>query len=64
MKKKTLRFGIGMMAGIYLYGVANNLYAHLGFPDAFISLDWKRILFVGIFGMIFSYLLDRKTIEK
>ena len=56
MKNQALKIGLGLALGAYIYEVINNLLAHQPISDALISLDWKRVIFMGAFGAMFFYI--------
>ncbi|XAZ82047.1 hypothetical protein A6C57_27265 (plasmid) [Fibrella sp. ES10-3-2-2] len=59
MNSKTVQLvlgiGVGIGFGAYLYEVFKNLTNHLSFSESLISVDWKRILFMGVFVVGASY---------
>lgn len=55
MKNQALKFGLGLAVGAYIYEVINNLLEHEPISNALIDVDWKRVIFMGIFGAIISY---------
>jgi hypothetical protein len=55
MKNNAVKFGIGLLAGAYIYEVSKNLYNNQSLSNALTDLDWKRVIFVGVFGGVISY---------
>ena len=53
--QQALKIGLGLALGAYVYEVINNLLAYQSISDALINLDWKRVIFTGVFGAIVSY---------
>jgi hypothetical protein len=59
MNNKTVQLVLGIGCGIgfgaYLYDVFKNLTNHLSLSESLITVDWKRILFMGVFVIAASY---------
>ena len=55
MKNQALKIGLGAAIGVYIYKVINNLLANQPISNALIDVDWKQLIFIGIFGLIVSY---------
>ena len=53
--QQALKIGLGLAIGVYIYKVINNLLAGHSVPDALISVDWKGVIFMGVFMSIFLY---------
>ena len=53
--QQALKIGLGLALGAYIYEVIKNLLDHQTISNALISLDWKRVIFIGVFGLIVSY---------
>ncbi len=61
MKQKTLLVGgLCVALGAYLYEIIKNYSNDLAFPAALTQVDWLRILFIGLFSMIFVGFLNRR----
>lgn len=55
MKNKALKIGLSLLAGTYIYEVINNLLSHQPLSNALTNLDWKRVIFMGVFWAVISY---------
>ena len=55
MKTQALKIGLGAALGVYIYKVVNNLLANHPISNALIDVDWKQIIFMGVFVSIFFY---------
>jgi hypothetical protein len=64
MENNTLRFGLGLGLGAYIYEVFNNLLDHQPLSNALTDLDWKRVIFIGVFGSVISYIFYKKSDKK
>lgn len=69
MNNKTVQLalgiGVGIGLGAYLYEVFKNLTNHLSLSESLITVDWKRLLFLGVFVIAASYYYyDRKAKDK
>ena len=64
MKNNALTIGIGLALGAYIYEVINNLLEKQPLSNALTDLDWKRVIFIGVFGVVVSYFFDRKSNRK
>ena len=53
--QQALKIGLGLALGAYIYEVIKNLLDNQTISDALINLDWKRVIFIGVFGAIVSY---------
>lgn len=61
MKNNTLKFGLGLGVGAYIYEVINNLLDKQPLTNALTDLDWKRVIFMTIFGSVISYFFYKKS---
>ena len=61
MKNNALNIGLGLALGAYIYEVINNLLEQQSLSNALTDVDWKRVLFMGIFGAIVSYFFYKKS---
>ena len=61
MKNNALNIGLGLALGAYIYEVINNLLEQQSLSNALTVVDWKRVLFMGIFGAIVSYFFYKKS---
>ena len=64
MEKNTLKFGLGLSVGTYIYEVINNLLEQQLLSSALIDLDWKRVIFMGIVGAVIHYFFYKKSDRK
>jgi hypothetical protein len=64
MENNTLRFGLGLGLGAYIYEVFNNLLDHQPLSNALTDLDWKRVIFIGVFGSVISYIFYKRSDKK
>jgi hypothetical protein len=64
MKNNTLKFGLGLGLGVYIYEVFNNLLQHQPLSSALTDVDWKRVIFIGVFGSVVSYFVNKKSDSK
>jgi hypothetical protein len=64
MKNNTLKFGLGLGVGTYIYEAINNLLEQQSLSSALTDVDWKRVIFIGVFGSIVSYFLYKKSDKK
>ena len=64
MENNTLKIGLGLGLGAYIYEVINNLLEHQPLSNALTDLDWKRVVFIGIFGAVVSYFFYNKSDRK
>ena len=55
MKNNALNIGLGLALGAYIYEFINNLLEQQPLSNALTVVDWKRVLFMGIFGAIVSH---------
>ena len=61
MKNNALNIGLGLALGAYIYEVINNLLEQQSLSNALTDVDWKRVLFMGIFGAIVSCFFYKKS---
>ena len=61
MRNNTLNVGLGLALGAYIYEFINNLLEQQPLSNALTVVDWKRVLFMGIFGAIVSYFFYKKS---
>ena len=61
MRNNTLNIGLGLALGAYIYEFINNLLEQQSLSNALTDVDWKRVLFMGIFGAIVSYFFYKKS---
>lgn len=61
MRNNTLNIGLGLALGAYIYEFINNLLEQQPLSNALTDVDWKRVLFMGIFGAIVSYFFYKKS---
>ena len=61
MRNNTLNIGLGLALGAYIYEFINNLLEQQSLSNALTVVDWKRVLFMGIFGAIVSYFFYKKS---
>ena len=61
MKNNALNIGLGLALGAYIYEVINNLLEQQPLSNALTVVDWKRVLFMGIFGAIVSCFFYKKS---
>ena len=61
MRNNTLNVGLGLALGAYIYEFINNLLEQQSLSNALTDVDWKRVLFMGIFGAIVSYFFYKKS---
>ena len=61
MKNNALNIGLGLALGAYIYEFINNLLEQQPLSNALTVVDWKRVLFMGIFGAIVSYFFYKKS---
>lgn len=64
MKNNTLTFGLGLGLGAYIYEVISNLLEQQPLLSALTDLDWKRVIFIGVFGSVVSCLFYKKSDRK
>jgi hypothetical protein len=64
MENKILKFGLGLGLGAYIYEVINNLLEHQSLSSALTDVDWKRVIFIGVFGSVISYVFYKKSDKK
>lgn len=64
MKNNTLTFGLGLGLGAYIYEVISNLLEKQSLSSALTDVDWKRVIFIGAFGIIISYFFLKKSDGK
>ena len=64
MKNQALKIGLGLALGAYIYEVINNLLAHQSISDALVNLDWKRVIFMGVFGLVVYYVFYKPNEGK
>jgi hypothetical protein len=64
MENNTLKIGLGLGLGAYIYEVINNLLGQQSLLNALIDVDWKRVIFMGIFGSVVSYFFYKKSDRK
>jgi hypothetical protein len=64
MKNNTLKFGLSLGLGVYIYEVINNLLEQQPLSNALTDVDWKRVLFMGFFGAVVSYFFYNKSDGK
>ncbi len=61
MENNTLKIGLGLGLGAYIYEIINNLLEQQPLSNALTDLDWKRVIFIGIFGSVISYFFYKKS---
>ena len=61
MRNNTLNIGLGLALGAYIYEFINNLLEQQPLSNALTDVDWKRVLFMGIFGAIVSCFFYKKS---
>lgn len=61
MKNNTLTFGLGLGLGAYIYEVISNLLEKQSLSNALTDVDWKRVIFIGVFGAIVYYFFYKKS---
>ena len=61
MKNNALNIGLGLALGAYIYEFINNLLEQQSLSNALTDVDWKRVLFMGIFGAIVSHFFYKKS---
>jgi hypothetical protein len=61
MKNNTLKFGLGLSIGTYIYEVINNLLEQQLLSSALTEVDWKRVIFMGIVGAVIHYFFYKKS---
>ena len=64
MKNNTLIIGLSLGLGAYVYEVISNLLEQQPLSNALTDLDWKRVIFIGIFGVVIHYIFYRKSDTK
>ena len=64
MKNQAIKIGLGLAVGAYIYEFINNLLEHEPLSNALIDVDWKRIIFMGVFGSIISYVFYKRYNAK
>ncbi len=65
MKNNTfIKIGLGLGLGAYIYEVINNLLDHQPISNALTDLDWKRVIFIGVFGSVMYYFFHKKSDSK
>ena len=64
MKNNTLSIGLSLGLGVYIYEVINNLLEKKPLLNALTDVDWKRVIFMGIFGAVVSYFFYKKSDRK
>ena len=64
MKNKALTVGLSLLVGTYLYEVIDNLLSHQPLSNALTNLDWKRVIFIGVFGAIISHFFYKTQAKK
>jgi hypothetical protein len=61
MKNNTIGIGLSLGLGVYIYEVINNLLKHQSLSNALTDVDWKRVLFMSVFGAIIYYFFYKKS---
>jgi hypothetical protein len=64
MKNNTIEFGLSLGLGVYIFEVIDNLLAQQPLSNALTDVDWKRVLFMGVFGVIIYYFFYKKSDKK
>jgi hypothetical protein len=64
MKNNTIGIGLSLGLGVYIYEVINNLLEQQPLSDALSDVDWRRVLFMGVFGAIIYYFFYKKSDRK
>ena len=64
MKNNTIGIGLSLGLGVYIYEVISNLLGQQSLSNALTDVDWKRVIFIGIFGSIVSYFFLKKSDGK
>ena len=62
--QQALKIGLGLALGAYIYEVIKNLLDSQSISNALINLDWKRVIFIGFFGAIISYVFYKPNEDK
>jgi hypothetical protein len=61
MKNNKIGIGLSLGLGVSIYEVINNLLDHQPISNVLTDLDWKRVIFIGVFGAIVYYFFYKKT---
>jgi hypothetical protein len=61
MKNNTIGIGLSLGLGVYIYEVINNLLEQQSLSNALTEVDWKRVVFMAIFGSAISYFFYKKS---
>jgi hypothetical protein len=64
MKNSTIGIGLSLGLGVYIYEVIDNLLEQQPLSNALTDVDWKRVLFMGVFGVIIYYFFYKKSDKK
>jgi hypothetical protein len=64
MRNKVIITGISLALGAYIYEVSKNLFNNPPLSNALTDLDWKRVIFMGVFGGVASYFFYKTQDKK